>query len=159
MRVDACPAKFRYWRCMIAFVLPKLLACAWASPPVLFPALRRDFRPWSWMRTMARFCFQPIRTSSRYPASLTKVMTLYILFEELNAGRLKLNSRLKCSAHGATRPPSKLGLRAGETLAVEDAIKALVTRSANDVAATIAENISGSEKLCFPRRIPPSCSG
>jgi D-alanyl-D-alanine carboxypeptidase len=87
----------------------------------------------------------------RYPASLTKVMTLYILFEELKAERLKLNSPLKCSVHGASRPPSKLGLRPGDTVSVEDAIKALVTRSANDVAATIAENISGSEKAFAAR--------
>ncbi|MBA4610670.1 D-alanyl-D-alanine carboxypeptidase [Stappia taiwanensis] len=80
----------------------------------------------------------------RYPASLTKIMTLYVLFEELEAGRKSLNSRLKVSRHAASRPPSKLGLRPGSTIRVKDAILALVTKSANDVAVTVAENVSGS---------------
>jgi D-alanyl-D-alanine carboxypeptidase len=81
----------------------------------------------------------------RHPASLTKVMTLYILFEELERGTLNLDTPLKVSANGARQAPSKLGLVAGDTIRVEDAIKALVTKSANDVAYTIGENISGSE--------------
>lgn len=80
----------------------------------------------------------------RFPASLTKVMTLYMLFEQLEAGRLRLDSPLRVSARAAAEPPSKLGVRAGSTISVENAILALVTRSANDVAAVIAENISGS---------------
>lgn len=98
-----------------------------------------------------RILFSQNPDAPRYPASLTKVMTLYILFQELKAERFKLNSPLKCSAHGASRPPSKLGLRPGETLTVENAIKALVTRSANDVAATVAENISSSERAFAQR--------
>ncbi|MET1410797.1 SPOR domain-containing protein [Roseibium sp. HPY-6] len=82
----------------------------------------------------------------RYPASLTKIMTLYVVFEELEAGRLSLSSRLKVSKYAAGRPPSKLGLKAGKTIKVKDAILALVTKSANDVATVVAENISGSEK-------------
>lgn len=83
--------------------------------------------------------------SLRHPASVTKVMTLYMLFEQLEKGRYRLDSPLRVSAHGASMAPSKLGLRPGETIEVEDAIKALVTKSANDVAATIAENIAGDE--------------
>ncbi len=90
--------------------------------------------------------------TKRYPASLTKIMTLYVLFEELEAGRLSLNSPLKVSAASAAKAPSKLGLKAGSTIAAKDAILALVTKSANDVAATIAENISGSE-AAFARRM------
>lgn len=82
----------------------------------------------------------------RYPASLTKIMTLYVVFEELEAGRLSLNSRLKVSKYAAGRPPSKLGLKPGKTIKVKDAILALVTKSANDVATVVAENIGGSEK-------------
>lgn len=82
----------------------------------------------------------------RYPASLTKIMTLYVVFEELEAGRLSLSSRLKVSKYAAGRPPSKLGLKAGRTIKVKDAILALVTKSANDVATVVAENIGGSEK-------------
>ncbi|GGK39937.1 D-alanyl-D-alanine carboxypeptidase [Salinarimonas ramus] len=80
----------------------------------------------------------------RYPASLTKVMTLYMLFEQLESGRLQLDSRLRVSARAAAEPPSKIGVRAGSTIAVEDAILALVTKSANDVAAVVAENLGGS---------------
>lgn len=81
----------------------------------------------------------------RYPASLTKVMTLYILFQELEAGRLSLDSRLTVSAHAAAAVPTKLYVRAGSTITVENAIKALVTLSANDVARVVAENIGGTE--------------
>jgi D-alanyl-D-alanine carboxypeptidase len=81
----------------------------------------------------------------RHPASLTKVMTLYLLFEDLKAGRIKLASDLKVSQRAAYMQPSKLGLKPGSTISVENAIKALVTRSANDVAATIGENLEGSE--------------
>jgi D-alanyl-D-alanine carboxypeptidase len=82
----------------------------------------------------------------RFPASLTKVMTLYLLFERMEAGELKLGSRLKVSSHAASRPPTKLGLKPGGTIRVEDAIKALVTKSANDVAVVVAEAIGGSER-------------
>jgi len=82
----------------------------------------------------------------RYPASLTKIMTLYLVFEELEAGRLSLNSRLTVSKYAAGRPPSKIGVKAGKTIKVKDAILALVTKSANDVATVVAENIGGSEK-------------
>jgi D-alanyl-D-alanine carboxypeptidase len=81
----------------------------------------------------------------RHPASLTKVMTLYLLFDELERGTLNLKTPLKVSAEAARQPPSKLGLKPGDTIEVEDAIKALVTKSANDVAVAVAENISGSE--------------
>ena len=81
----------------------------------------------------------------RHPASITKVMTLYLLFEQLDRGKMTLSTELKVSAHAQRQAPSKLGVSAGDTITVEDAIKALVTRSANDVAAVIAENIGGSE--------------
>ena len=83
--------------------------------------------------------------SLRHPASLTKVMTLYMLFEALESGKVTLNSDLKVSARAQRQAPSKLGLNAGDTINVEDAIKALVTKSANDVAVTVAENLGGTE--------------
>ncbi len=89
--------------------------------------------------------FDRYSTARRYPASLTKMMTLYLLFEELDAGALTLQSKLKVSARAAGQPPSKLGLKAGSTIDVETAIEALVVKSANDVAAVVAEHISGSE--------------
>jgi len=82
----------------------------------------------------------------RHPASLTKIMTLYLLFEQLESGSLKLSTPLPISAHAAAQPPTKLGLRAGQTIAVEDAIKGLVTKSANDAAAVVGEAIGGTEE-------------
>ena len=82
----------------------------------------------------------------RHPASLAKIMTLYLLFSELEAGRLKLNSDIRISPDAAKQPPSKLGLKAGQSIKVEDAIKAVVTRSANDIAVAIAEVIAGDEE-------------
>jgi D-alanyl-D-alanine carboxypeptidase len=81
----------------------------------------------------------------RYPASLTKVMTLYMVFEALDAGTLKLNERIPVSKFAAKQQPSKLGLKAGGTIKVEDGIRALVTKSANDVAVVFAEKLGGSE--------------
>lgn len=84
--------------------------------------------------------------SERFPASLTKIMTLYLLFERLETGRFTLDSEFAVSAHAAAQAPSKLGLKPGQTISVEDAIKALVTKSANDVAAVVGEAIAGSEE-------------
>ncbi len=81
----------------------------------------------------------------RHPASITKVMTLYLLFEELENGRMRLDSPLTVSSHAAAQSPTKLGLRPGSTISVENAIKAIVTKSANDMAVTVAENIAGDE--------------
>jgi D-alanyl-D-alanine carboxypeptidase len=80
-----------------------------------------------------------------YPASLTKMMTLYLVFESLNAGRLRLDQYLPVSYEAASRSPTKLGLRPGESIAVQDLILGLVTRSANDAAAVLAEGLAGSE--------------
>jgi D-alanyl-D-alanine carboxypeptidase len=83
--------------------------------------------------------------ASRHPASLTKIMTLYLLFERLDAGKMKLDTELPVSEHAADQAPTKLGLRPGQTIRVEDAIKGLVTRSANDAAVVIAEALGGDE--------------
>ena len=82
----------------------------------------------------------------RHPASLTKIMTLYMLFERLESGKLSLDSPLRVSEHAADQSPTKLGLRDGGTISVEDAIKGMVTRSANDAAVVVAENLAGSEE-------------
>lgn len=83
--------------------------------------------------------------ADRIPASLVKMMTLYLTFEALAAGRLKLHQRLKVSRTAAGRSPTKLGLRPGRTISVEDAILALVTKSANDAATVLAEALAGNE--------------
>jgi D-alanyl-D-alanine carboxypeptidase len=81
----------------------------------------------------------------RHPASLTKIMTLYLLFEQIDAGKLKLDSPLAVSEFAAGQHPTKLHLKPGSTIMVEDAIKGIVTRSANDAAVVVAEALGGSE--------------
>ena len=81
-----------------------------------------------------------------HPASLTKMMTLYLLFDALRSGKLKMNSSIRFSAFAARQPPSKLGVRAGRSISVETAIFALAVKSGNDVAVAVAERLGGSEK-------------
>jgi len=81
-----------------------------------------------------------------YPASLTKIMTLYMVFEALDRGKITLNTRMKTSRRATGMSPSKLGLKRGETLTVRDAIMALITKSANDAAVVVAEHLGGSEQ-------------
>ena len=81
----------------------------------------------------------------RYPASLTKMMTLYLLFEAIDNGKFSLDSKLKVSKRAAGQSPSKLGLPAGSTIRAEDAIKALIVKSANDIAVVVAEALGGTE--------------
>ena len=81
----------------------------------------------------------------RHPASLTKMMTLYLLFQDLKSKRVKMSTPLRVSARAASMAPSRLGLKAGTTITVEQAIKALIIKSANDAAATVGENLGGTE--------------
>lgn len=115
---------------------------AYANPK--FAAVTVDART-------GKLLFAENADSIRHPASLTKIMTLYILFQELERGRLTLNSPIRISARAAGMAPSKLGVRAGNSITVETAIRALVVKSANDVAAAVAENISGSESAFAQR--------
>jgi D-alanyl-D-alanine carboxypeptidase len=84
-----------------------------------------------------------------YPASLAKLMTLYLTFEDLNSGRLRIDQYLPVSAEAASRPPTKLGLRIGDAVQVQDLILAIVTRSANDAAAVLAEGQAGGSEETF----------
>lgn len=84
-------------------------------------------------------------TALRHPASITKVMTLYLLFEQMERGRFRLDTPIPISAHAASMPPTKIGLRAGSTITVENAIGSLITKSANDIAVAVAEAIGGDE--------------
>ena len=83
--------------------------------------------------------------AERHPASITKVMTLYLAFEALARGDLHLDDRVLMSNHAAAQAPSKLGLRKGESIGVDDAIRVIATKSANDVAVALAEKLGGSE--------------
>lgn len=87
---------------------------------------------------------------ARFPASLTKMMTLYMLFSALDRGDITLDTRITASRHSASQPPSRLGLtctrrRGCDSITVEQAIRAIVVQSANDVAVTVAERLGGSE--------------
>jgi D-alanyl-D-alanine carboxypeptidase len=85
--------------------------------------------------------------SKRYPASITKVMTLYMTFQALSSGKLKLTDRVMVSPHAAAQAPSKLGIAAGESVSVDDAIRAMCTKSANDMAVAMAEKLGGTERV------------
>lgn len=83
--------------------------------------------------------------SPRYPASITKVMTLYLAFEAMSQGRLRQDDLITVSSKAASQSPTKLGLRAGDTIRVDDALRAIAVKSANDMAVAMAEHLGGSE--------------
>lgn len=93
-----------------------------------------------------RVLYQSDADRALYPASLTKVMTLLLTFEALESRKISLGSSVIFSSHAANMPPSRIGLKAGQSMTVENAIKALVTKSANDVAVAMGEKLGGSEK-------------
>ncbi len=132
------------WRGIFLVILV-LLGFGFVASPGVAVAAERAYAGIVLDAKSGKVLYQSAADAPRYPASVTKVMTLYILFEELKAGRLKLSSRLTVSKHAAAAVPTKLGLRAGSTIKVEDAIKSLVTLSANDMARVIAEAIGGTE--------------
>ena len=83
--------------------------------------------------------------SSRYPASVTKMMTLYLVFEALEAGKIRLDDVITVSPLAASQPPSKLGLAAGQSIRLDDAMRATTVRSANDMAMVLAEHVGGTQ--------------
>ncbi len=83
--------------------------------------------------------------ATRHPASLTKMMTLYMLFQAMEAGEIGLGDPIRISADAANAPPSRLDLPIGSTISTEEAIRALVVRSANDVAVAVGERLGGTE--------------
>ncbi|BCH28771.1 penicillin-binding protein [Mesorhizobium sp. L-8-10] len=92
-----------------------------------------------------RMLYQSGAEEPRFPASLTKMMTLYLLFEAIDAGRVSKTTEIPVSDHARSQPPSKIGFRRGETIDVQSAIHALATKSANDVAVAVAEYLGGTE--------------
>src|ERR1700749_2633624 len=83
--------------------------------------------------------------SPRYPASITKIMTLYLTFEALASGKLHPDDRVLVSPHAAAQSPTKLGVRAGDSVSVEDAMDGMATKSANDMAVAMSEKLGGTE--------------
>lgn len=93
-----------------------------------------------------RTLYQYNANARRYPASLTKMMTLYLLFEAMQSGRMSAVTPIRVSAYAAARPPTKIGFKPGQTITAENAARALIIKSANDVASAVAEYLGGSEK-------------
>lgn len=129
----------------LALLLPMITAAEAGNIPRKFAGIVVDAKS-------GKVLYESSANAARYPASVTKVMTLYVLFQELAAGNITLKTKFTVSKYAAAAVPTKLGIRAGSTITVENAIKALVTISANDVARVIAENISGSESA-FAKRM------
>jgi D-alanyl-D-alanine carboxypeptidase len=122
-----------------SFTLAALSAApAWAARKPVYASIVVDANTGEVLHAVAA-------DTKAYPASTTKIMTLYLLFEAMAKGRLKLDTQVRVSDAAAAQAPSKLGLEAGKSVAVRDAMLAVVTKSANDMAVTLAEAIAGSE--------------
>jgi len=146
---EACalPNPFLIRRGLLSLILIVALAMVPTTPPLV--AQSSDNSRYAAIVVDAEsgeVLFARHADSRRYPASITKVMTLYLAFEALTEGRVKLDDVITVSARAASQPPSKLGLAAGQTITLDDAMKATAVRSANDMAVAIAEHISGSQE-------------
>lgn len=124
--------------CLALFCLAPRAYAAAGFAPSKFAAISLDART-------GEVLYAQNADARRYPASLTKVMTLYLAFDALKAGRLNMGDHIRISAHAAAQPPSKLGLATGSSMTVRDALNVIVVKSANDVAVALAEKIGGSE--------------
>ena len=130
-------------RALLPGLLPALLVVLCCTPER--PAEARRYAAIVMDAASGEVIYARRANASRIPASLVKMMTLYLTFEALTSGRLKPHQRLKVSRTAAGRSPTKLGLQPGRTISVEDAILALVTKSANDAATVLAEALAGNE--------------
>ncbi len=131
-------------RILVAFALTLLLA------PVM--ALAAPYADFVIDARTGQVLHQDNADTRLHPASLTKMMTLYVAFEAIENGEISLDSRVTISKHAASQPPSKLGLRPGQTIALRYLIRAAAIKSANDAATAIGEAIEGSEPA-FARRM------
>ncbi len=125
--------------CATAGVEAPIQALVPPGPPTKYSALVID-------GSSGKILHQQDATAQRYPASLTKMMTLYLLFEAIGQGRLSMTTAIPVSANAARQPPSKMGLKAGDSIDVESAILALAVKSGNDVAVAVAEYLGGTEE-------------
>ena len=121
------------------------LSPATGAPPVAQSAENARYAAIVVDAATGEVLFARYADNRRYPASITKMMTLYMAFEALSEGRAKLDDVITVSPRAASQPPSKLGLAAGQTITLDDAMHATAVRSANDMAVAIAEHIGGSE--------------
>jgi D-alanyl-D-alanine carboxypeptidase len=137
-------------RCLLAVALAAVVAgCTTMTPPeqlLAVPAAPAKYAAIVVDAKTGKQLFEMNSTTPRYPASLTKMMTLYMVFEALDAGRITKQTQIPVSAHAASQPPTKMWLKPGETIDVDTAIHALTVKSANDVAAAVGEFLGGSEE-------------
>jgi len=140
-------ARVPHWRIAVAAWLTTLMVCmtgaADARPPKAYIVIDAS---------SGQALVESRPDMVVHPASLTKMMTLYLAFDALRAGKIELSSRVKMSRRAARQPPSKLGVPAGRTISLRTAILALSVKSANDVAVAVAERLAGSEKA-FARQM------
>lgn len=135
---------------LAAVLLIPALACG--SPASAEPGFRPDrFAAIAIDPQTGRTLFARNADARRYPASLAKVMTLYVAFDEIEAGRLRLSDRIVVSPRAAAQPPTRVGLRAGGRLTVREAIDVIAVKSANDVSVALAEHIAGTERAFAER--------
>ncbi len=146
---DGVQNRLRIWlsggapRRAALFVFVALLAASFAAPPAI--SANSKYAAIIINAYTGKVLFSRNADAKRYPASLAKIMTLYLLFDALEKGDVTMNTALPVSKRAAGQAPSKLGLKAGETITVEQAIKALVVKSANDVATVVGEKLGGTE--------------
>jgi D-alanyl-D-alanine carboxypeptidase len=133
----------RFWRRLVAVALAAGIAC---SPLTHAYASGGRHAVLVVDANTGRVLYQRAADEPRFPASLAKLMTLYLLFEQLAEGRLSLTDKIRFSANAVAQPPSSLDVEVGAEIAVIDAIKALIVKSANDVAVAVAEHIAGSQE-------------
>ena len=134
-------SRLSLWR-IAAVLFAIIFACA---PAVAEAKVPRAYAGIVMDAKSGKVLYQSDADAYRYPASVSKVMTLYILFQELNAGNIKLTDKMPVSKWAASAVPTKLGLKPGATITVDNAIKAICTLSANDMARVVAEYIGGTE--------------
>ncbi|TIU95384.1 MAG: D-alanyl-D-alanine carboxypeptidase [Mesorhizobium sp.] len=138
---------------MAALVLLLLIAgCTTAAPPetvLAVPAQPQKYAAIVVDASTGKTLFEVNSTAQRYPASLTKMMTLYMLFEALESGRVSKETQIPVSNHAAAQPPTKLRFRRGETIDIDSAIRAMVVKSANDVAVAVGEYLGGGSEEQF----------
>ncbi|CAN7259272.1 D-alanyl-D-alanine carboxypeptidase family protein [Mesorhizobium sp. LjNodule214] len=133
---------------MAVFALLALVAGCTTAPPdtvLAVPAAPQKYAVIVVDARTGKQLFEVNSGAQRYPASLTKMMTLYLLFEALESGRLAKDTPIPVSDNAARQPPTKLRFRRGETIDVDSAIRAIVVKSANDVAVAVGEYLGGSE--------------
>jgi D-alanyl-D-alanine carboxypeptidase len=149
------PLSRRSFNSLVALVAALALTACTTSSVLEVPSPQADPQKYAAIVIDAKdgsILYSRAADQPRYPASLTKMMTLYLLFEAIEGGRISRNGTITVSANAAAKPASKLYLKAGDTISVETAIRALAVKSANDVATAVAEEIAGSEEA-FARRM------